>query len=313
MAINDLTTGVGTLAHVAWTPLDGTGLSAAQTTSVSSDVKAALAMAKALLEAANSAFNVDWIRFSLNDLAAPNGLAGGTYLTRTNLRVSTAASPTDDTPGDWAAFIGRALGSAPATDQARSLGDWRRLAADLQRFAALQASRRDGTWGVAGGVTHAHGQWYANGQALSLLDLFTAARVNQVANHDDALDGFMSDLEANNRRLTAAREWGRVLSKGDHANTLSSSERNSFKAKWGFDPITFHKTPVIFDSAAAEGRYNTWRDELKVYIDTMDADNQILQQKLQQKQSRRSEVLEAMVSFAASQSKTGGLMAGNLG
>ena len=39
---------------------------------------------------------------------------------------------------------------------------------------------------------------------------------------------------------------------------------------------------------------------------------QALQQKLQQKSNRRDEVLEAMVSFAGKQSKTGSNMAGNL-
>jgi hypothetical protein len=111
MAINDLTTGIGTLAHVAWTPLDGTGLSAAQRTSVDNDVKAASAMATALLEATKSAFNRDWARFSLNDLADAAGLGAVAYLSRTDLRVSTLAA-TDDTAADWATFIGRALGSA---------------------------------------------------------------------------------------------------------------------------------------------------------------------------------------------------------
>jgi hypothetical protein len=377
MAISTHTTGIGTLAQVAWTPLDGAGLSAAQTTSVTSDVEAALAMAKAFLEAANSAFNVDWVRFSLNDLAAPNGLAGGTYLTRTNLRVSTATTTTDDTPADWAAFIGRALGSASAADQARSLGEWRRLAADLQQYAALQASRRDATWGVAGGVTHANGQWYANGQALSLLDLFTAVRVNQVANHDDALDGFMSDLEANNRRLTAARAWMALLANNDSYSTydpnaryyknettvyngsvyqanpfedvwdnhavikydwgrvkwylqgavptdtrywsyankfqISSSTRTNFMAEWGFDPIPeFHKTAVVFDTAINAQNRDLYLNDIKTYIDIKNTDNQMLQQRVQQKENRRSEVLEALTSFAGNQSKTGAIMAGNL-
>jgi hypothetical protein len=333
-------------------------------------------MAKALLEAANSAFNVDWVRFSLNDLAAPNGLAGGTYLTRTNLRVSTATSTTDDTPADWAAFIGRALGSALAADQARSLGEWRRLAADLQQYAALQASRRDATWGVAGGVTHANGQWYANGQALSLLDLFTAVRVNQVANHDDALDGFMSDLEANNRRLTAARAWMALLANNDSYSTydpnaryyknettvyngsvyqanpfyspnpddlcfydwdrvkwylrgavptdtnywsyadkfqISSSTRTNFMAEWGFDPIPeFHKTAVVFDTAINAQNRDLYLNDIKAYIDIKNTDNQMLQQRVQQKENRRSEVLEALTSFAGNQSKTGAIMAGSL-
>ena len=318
MAINTHTTGIGTLAGIAWTPLDGTGLSAAQTTSVSADVKAASAMATALLEATKSAFNRDWARFSLNDLADAAGLGAFAYLARTNLRVSTAAS-TDDTPGDWATFIGRAVGSVPATSQARSLGEWRRLAADLQQYAALQASKldagRDPSLGAAGGVTHANGQWYANGQVLSLLDLFTAARVNQVANHEDALDDYMIQIQANGRRLAAAREWAAAIRKYQPASgngTLSSTEKTNFEAKWGFNPVTeFHKTAPTFGSVVAD-TFGIWLNDIKAYVDDKDADNQALQQKLQQKSNRRDEVLEAMVSFAGKQSKTGSNMAGNL-
>jgi hypothetical protein len=322
MAINDLTTGIGTLAHVAWTPLDGTGLSTAQRTSVDNDVKAASAMATALLEATKSAFNRDWARFSLNDLADAAGLGAFAYLSRTDLRVSTLAA-TDDTAADWAAFIGRALGSAPATSQARSLGEWRRLAADLQQYAALQASKfdagRDPSLGIAGGVTHAHGQWYANGQALSLLDLFTAARVNQVANHEDALDDYMIQIQANGRRLAAAREWAAAIRKHmpatDAGNgTLPELEKTNFVAKWGFNPVTeFHKpaTAPSFGSVVYQN-FNLWLNDIKAYVDDKDQDNQALQQKLQQKSNRRDEVLEAMVTFASKQSKTGANMAGNL-
>lgn len=321
MAINDLTTGIGTLAQVAWTPLDGTGLSAAQRASVDNDVKAASAMAAALLEATKSAFNLDWSRFSLNDLADAAGLGAFAYLSQTDLRVSTLAT-TDDTAADWATFIGRALGSAPATDQARSLGQWRRLAADLQQYAALQASKfdagRDPSLGSAGGVTHAHGQWYANGQSLSLLDLFTAARVNQVANYEDTLDNFMIQIQANGRRLAAAREWNATIWKYRPASgsaTLPLTEQTAFTAKWGFNPLTeFHKSAATPTPGTAQNyqTFDIYLNDIKAYVDDKDQDNQALQQRLQQKSNRRDEVLEAMVSFAGKQSKTGANMAGNL-
>lgn len=365
MAINTHTTGFGTLAGIAWTPLDGTGLSPAETVSVDKDVKAASVMATALLAATKSAFNRDWAQFSLNDLA---GLG----------HLSTLATG-DNTAAQWATFIGRAVGSAPATTQARSLGEWRRLAADLQQYAALQASKldagRDPSLGAAGGVTHANGQWYANGQALSLLDLFTAARVNQVANHEDALDDYMIQIQANGRRLAAAREWKAALSKESTYSTYNSGARyysgettiyngseykadpfhetgsgssyydagrvkwylrgavptnttywdatgkvaigsdikTSFMAKWGFDPVAeFHKTSVTFDSAIASDTLQIYSNDIKAYVDNKDADNQALQQKIQQKSNRRDEVLEAMVSFAGKQAKTGANMAGNL-
>jgi len=316
MAINTHTTGIGTLAGIAWTPLDGTGLSPAQRTSVDNDVKAASAMATALLEATKSAFNRDWARFSLNDLADAAGLGAFAYLSRTDLRVSTLAT-TDDTAADWATFIGRALGSAPATSQARSLGEWRRLAADLQQFAALQASRRDPVTGAAGGITHANGQWYANGQALSLLDLFTAARVNQAANHDDTLDGLVGEIQANSRRISAAREWASMIRRHLPSGTaagpgLPADRRNEFMAKWGFDPYTtFHKTQPESGSVYPQ-KFDQWLTDVKTYIDDQDSENRKLQNVVEQKNNRRSEVLEAMVTFATSQSKTGNAMANSL-
>ena len=322
MAINDNTTGVGTLARVAWTPLEGTGLSAAERGSVTQDAINAEVMAQALLDAANSAFNLGWSRFSLDDLTGVAGLAGGAYLARTNLRLSTT-STADDTAGDWSVFIGQALRSGPAADLARSLGDWRNLAADLQRFAALQASKRNPADGSAGGITHSHGQWYANGQALSLTDLYTAVRVNQAANFDDSLDYMVSDLQAINRRVSAAREWASQvrLRKGNGtaillpigAVFLNSTDAETFKAKWGIDPRTeYHSKNLLTTNTGYEASWNIWTTDIKAYIDTADKDSQTLQKLLEQKSNRRSEVLEALTSFAGKQSKTGNLMAGNL-
>ena len=307
MAINTHTTGFGTLAGIAWTPLDGTGLSPAETVSVDKDVKAASVMATALLAATKSAFNRDWVQFSLNDLA---GLG----------HLSTLATG-DNTAAQWATFIGRAVGSAPATSHARSLGEWRRLAADLQQYAALQASKldagRDPSLGAAGGVTHANGQWYANGQALSLLDLFTAARVNQAANHDDTLDGLVGEIQANSRRISAAREWASMIRRHLPSGTaagpgLPADRRNEFMAKWGFDPYTtFHKTQPESGSVYPQ-KFDQWLTDVKTYIDDQDSENRKLQNVVEQKNNRRSEVLEAMVTFATSQSKTGNAMANSL-
>ena len=94
--------------------------------------------------------------------------------------------------------------------------------------------------------------------------------------------------------------------------TLSSTEKTNFEAKWGFNPVTeFHKTAPTFGSVVAD-TFGIWLNDVKAYVDDKDADNQALQQKLQQKSNRRDEVLEAMVTFASKQSKTGANMAGNL-
>ena len=156
MTIPTNSLGAGQLAAVAWTPLDGTGLSTQEKGVVDDQVDAATEVADALLAAAKAAINRGWSSFRLDDLADLGQLS----------KLATG----DDSAADWADFISRSLGSATSASDSASLNDWRRVADAMQRYAALQASRRNPAGGADGaaGVTHANGQWFANGQALSL-------------------------------------------------------------------------------------------------------------------------------------------------
>lgn len=312
MAITENTAGAGALAGVAWTPMEGTRLTAPMLAAVNNDVATATSMAEALLEAANGAFNLGWQTLSLSDLAAGAGLGERLLLQRTQLQ----GSPNQDSPADWSTFLGRALGSAPAPDEPMSLAQWRQLASDLQRFAALQASRRttsDQSWG---GVAHANGQWFVNGQALSLQDLFTAVRVNQVANLDEFLNGLTNDISANNALLEAAREWMATIRSRQPAGSangqITTADRNSFVAKWGYDPTVF-SDKIAFDSPDSSTRFDIWLNSLKTYVDLKSTENQTLQVDLGRKADRRSEAIEAIVSFLGKSDSTGSLMANNLG
>jgi hypothetical protein len=60
-------------------------------------------------------------------------------------------------------------------------------------------------------------------------------------------------------------------------------------------------------------KFETWIEEGKQYVSQKDTDNQIAQQKLEQMNNRRSEVLEGLTSFTKSQSQTGQSMSRNLG
>lgn len=306
MSTSDNTLGIGSLASVAWTPLYGVGLDAQETSAVTQQVNAAQQVAQALLNAAKSAINDGRTAFSLNDLVSW-GLLG--------------TLPTgDDSPGEWASFINGALDTQLTASGAASLNDWRRMADDLQRYAALQASRRDPSGGAAGagGVTHANGQWYANGQALSLLDLFTAVRVNQAANYDDTINGYLSELRDNQRQLEAARAWGSLLRSKKPVDstsftTLAQTDVDTFKDQWGLDPLAF--TPAAkskIGTGQTATQWDIWLSELKSAVDLRDTDNQMLQGQIDQKVNRRSEVMEMMGSFARKESRTGSLMASNL-
>ena len=298
--------GPGQLASVAWTPMYGTGLSASEKAAVDVQVDSATEVADALLAAAKAAINLGWSSFRLDDLAQLGQL-------------STLATG-DDTPAEWATFISRSLGTPISASASASLNDWRLVADEMQRYAALQASQRNPAGGADGaaGVTHANGQWFANGQALSLLDLFTAVRVNRLANYDDTIDGYMQELQANQRLLKAAREWGSILRAKKPADstsgtTLTQADVDAFVSRWGIQPIQTFTDKAQVGSAQKATQWDIWLTQLKSYIDLKDTDNQTLQGQIDQKSNRRSEVIEAMTSFAKKESKTGSLMATALG
>lgn len=305
MSINN-TQGVGRLASVAWTPLDGTGLSDQEQAVVDVQVDAAAEVADALLAAAQQAVNRGWSSFRLDDLAALGQLK--------NLATG------DDSAADWAAFIDQALGMTLSAADTYSLNDWKRTADAMQGYAALQASRRNPAGGAdgGGGVTHANGQWYANGQALSLLDLFTAARVNRLANYDDSIDGYLQELQDNQRLLKAARDWGSLLRNKKPADststaTLTQAEVDAFVKQWNIQPIQTFTSKAQVGSAQKATQWDIWLTQLKSYVDVKDTTNQTLQGQIDQKANRRSEVIEAMASLAKKESKTGSMMASALG
>jgi hypothetical protein len=179
---------------------------------------------------------------------------------------------------------------------------------------------------LRGGVSHANGQWYANGQALSLLDLFTALRVNQLVNYDDSIEGNVNLMTQNQTLLNAARAWGSFLRAKKPSNIQQDGKSPTAALTWddvitfkleypSIDPIgTF--TPKAKDNLGTSEPstvWDTWLTQLKSYIDLKDTDNQTLKGQIDQKYNRRSEVIDAMVSFARKESKTGSNMASSLG
>ena len=315
MAVIENKEGVGALTGIAWTPLNGTDLSPSKLAQVDSDVDAATSIAEALLEAANGAFNLGWQAFSLADLAEGAALGERGLLERTQLQ---STSPSDSA-SDWALFLARVLPNGPDMEESMSLAAWRRLADDLQGYAALQASRRALTENTRAAVTHSNGQWFVNGQSLSLLDLFTAVRVNRVVNLEEQQSVIIDDIKANSSLLSAAQEWLAMIRSlsptGDAEALIPSGNRDAFVSKWGFDPVIFSDplAPVVFNAARRSFDFDRWINDLKAYVDLKDSDNQTLQLELTRKGDRQAEAIDEMVSFANKTSQTGNRMAGNLG
>lgn len=307
--------GFGSLASVAWTDMNGTGLTSTQLDEVNADISAASTIASALIDVIKGAVKAGWTRFNLSDLSAG-------YFQLTNLRTDTS-SATDDRASDWADFISMVTGEAISATRDLSLNEWRRVAAELQDHASQQASRRSPN-GDGGGIKTVNGHWYVNGQQLSLLDAYMAIRVNQVANFDDSLNIYIAELNENNRLVQGANDWLSTLRSvkptTTNAATLSSSFRTSFSSVWGFDPVfAYHPTDTsgttISNMSAPNGykSFDTWIDNVKGYVDAKDTSNQTVQQKLEQMTNRRSEVLDGLTSFAKAQTQTGSSFARNLG
>ena len=316
MAVIENKEGVGALAGIAWTPLNGTDLSPSKLAQVNSDVDAATSIAEALLEAANGAFNLGWQAFSLADLAEGAALGERGLLERTQLQ---STSPSDSA-SDWALFLASVLPNGPDMEESMSLAAWRRLADDLQGYAALQASRRALTENTRAAVTHSNGQWFVNGQSLSLLDLFTAVRVNRVVNLEEQQLMIIDDIKANSSLLSAAQEWLAMIRSlsptGDNSASIPSGNRDAFVSKWGFDPVIFLDplSPALeFNVPTRVFDFDRWINDIKAYVDLKDSDNQTLQLELTRKGDRQAEAIDEMVSFANKTSQTGNRMAGNLG
>jgi hypothetical protein len=300
--------GFGSLASVAWTDMKGTSLSPLQLSEVNADISAATTIAASLIDVIKAAVKQGGSAFKLTDLDPA-------YFQRTNLKTSTP-STTDDAALDWATFIAKVTGDSLSSTQTLSLSEWRRIAADLQDHAYLQASKRDPA-GEGGGVKTVNGKWFVNGQQLSLLDAYMAIRVNQVANFDDSLNVYISELNENNRLVKAANEWLSTLRSKKPTNTTATSTitqamRDSFSSVWGFDPYRVFQ-PKATATAGTDKTWDTYIDDVKGYVDAKDTDNQTVQQKLEQMTNRRSEVLDGLTSFAKAQTQTGSSFARNLG
>lgn len=292
------TLGFGSLASVAWTAMDGSNLSGAQLTTANAIIQTNTQLANALQSAINGAVNLDWKTFSLADLG-----------------VSEAQQQA------WAAHISSRLDITVGNTTNLSLGEWRQMAADLQTDAAREASKRSVSEG--GGIKAVNGKWYVNGQEVSLLDVYMAVRVNQVANFDSSLALYMDELKSNNNLVKAANEWlakVRSLKPTDTSASVAWSSiaaaASTFSSSYGYSPSVF--MPTSWAAVNTSNSYNylkfeTWVEECKQYVSQKDTDNQIAQQKLEQMTNRRSEVLEGLTSFIKAQSQTGQSMSRNLG
>ena len=309
MATNNI--GFGSLASVAWTAMDGTGLTTSQTSALKTSLATVKTIYQTLLSSIKGAVNLGWSDFSLNDIDSLEA----------------------DDRTSWASLINTSADQSVSPSISMSLAQWRDVAARMQDYYARESSKLSSTDG--GGIKNVNGHWFVNGQQVSLLDIYMSVRVNQVSNFDDSLAIYMEELKANNKLVKAANEWLakiRSLKPSDTTSTVSWGTIRTaalvFYSSLGYNPMkkfmpTSWATGVAAGDAADNNvndgttsnylKFETWIEEGKQYVSQKDTDNQIAQQKLEQMNNRRSEVLEGLTSFTKSQSQTGQSMARNLG
>jgi hypothetical protein len=303
MVTNNL--GFGSLASVAWTDMNGLSLTDAQSTLVTENKTQAELIANQLLAAIKASVNQEWSQFSLYDFVSDDTVAGQS-------RTATLT--------DWTSFLQKSVGVEVSATKPLSPGEWRQVAAQLQDFAAKEASKRSPADG--GGIKNVNGHWFINGQQVALLDVYMAVRVNQVANFDDSLNIYIEELNSNNTLVKQANDWLaklRSLKPADTTTQVTWTQVTDKGLLWSstFNQANYTPQSVFMPNAnTTTGNYqrvDTWIEEVKSYVDAKDSDNQTVQQKLEQMTNRRSEVLEGLTSFVKSQSQTGQSFARNLG
>ena len=145
-----------------------------------------------------------------------------------------------------------------------------------------------------------------------------AIRVNQVANFDDSLNIYISELNENNRLVRAANDWLSTLrahkpTDNSTSAMITTDMMNSFSTVWGFNPVLTFQPKAATPYNGVSTVWDTYIDDVKGYVDAKDTQSQTVQQKLEQMTNRRSEVLDGLTSFAKAQTQTGSTFSRNLG
>lgn len=289
------------------TDLAGTQLSAAQQQALGADVQAAQAVAAAIAQALAQARAAGITAFAASDASAftlPDG-------------VSTAARDR---------IFNEIVGRPWAGGEMR-LRDWAAAAQRIEQWAGKRLSSLPPDAG--GGVQNVNGQWYVNGEAYSMAELFTANRVNTYHALDETLKQSLNTIAANNRlvnRLTEVLKAGREASSGWARELIATHGYYASGYLWDnnrlrSDAVSWDTVKSLADAVLGPGsvlansissnssgtgtlRGDDWKtalDQLGTIIDAKTADNQVAQQRMESVMSLRGNVLDGLGSMLKGQ------------
>ena len=232
---------------------------------------------------------------------------------------------------------------------ALTLAQWSQAVQALELHAAQQGSLLPPAEG--GGLRHAQGHWFVNGEPYTLAELFLTVRMGNVTATDKALETDLDTLRAN---TNLARELLAVLADMKRRRDLkvaavvppspaptgfSAATAAQFNARTDFQAFVeasklslselmgygtrFKGTDSYLQESGAaalasstntisSANYGYTMDELQALFDSVNAENQVKRLKVQSVQNARTAVLEGMSSFMAGQTDTNQKVGRNL-
>lgn len=238
---------------------------------------------------------------------------------------------------DWFAFvIGRPYSAAQAQPGlpdygALSLAQWSLAVEALEHRAARDASRLPPAAG--GGPQHANGAWYVNGERYTLGELFIAVRMGSFANAEKSIADELNTLQANG---LLARDLLAVLAEMKRARIARATDSlqapDTFEPAADFADLVIRVTPnrsladisgygtrlkgsesyvakaiaAYYDNLVlppaqqttiSREDYGYTMDEVQALFDTVNADNQVKQIRVQSLENARSTILEGLSGF----------------
>lgn len=300
------------------TPLAGTQLPAHQQTAIGEELQAGKAIAAAIRQSLAQARGDGVRAFRPADAQAfrlPEGVSNTERDRIFNEIIGRPWSGSEMTLTDWAMAVQR-------------IDQW------IGRSQSMLSP------GSGGGVQNVGGQWYVNGEAYSMAELFTATRVNTYNALDDLLNDSLNSISANNRlvnRLTEVLKAGRAISSGwareliagnaffETGHLWDSTKVRAGAVHWnevkamadavlGPGSVLANSITQNWDSGGTIGG-ETWKtamDQLSTLIESKTADNQVAQQRMESVMNVRSNLLDGLGSMLKGQQNMNSSLSRNL-
>lgn len=287
--------------------LAGTQLSGAQQSALGSDIDAAKAVAAAIRDALTQARDLGVATFAA---------------TEESVFVLPAGVSATERDKVFNEVMGQAW-----TGSEMKLRDWAFAAQRIDQWVARSMSKLPPEAG--GGVQNMGGQWYVNGEAYSMAELFTANRVNTYNALDEMLNNSLNTIAANNRlvnRLTEVLKAGRALSTGWTQGVIAENAYYEAGHLWDdgrvrADAVHWNTVKQLADAILGTGSVlansisqswdaggtisgDKWKkamDQLSSIIDSKTADNQVAQQRMESVMSLRGNLLDGLGSMLKGQ------------